>query len=445
MPRLLICSRSHTPHGGADRIIADLCRELPKRGWNVTLGLTQGDRFNDVGRYVEVMGKDLPAVEIDGRQGTRSSRIRALRNVIQEQRPDIVLSMRVFDAYEAAAMEKAASELGPRLAVGVRSFEPPYLCDLGLYKQSIDLCVTSGELVAAAAISKGGIAPERVVSIGGGVSQPRHAVTCRKVGNVVRLLYAGRLDNEQKRIGDLPLFLDNLETLGIAYTIDVAGTGPAEADLQSQMDELVQRGIVRFHGWVSQEFLYETLYPNADCFVHFAAWEGMTIAPREAMANGVVPVISQFSGLRLEKQFVDGETALTFAVGDTMAAAQCVRRLTQEAGLLERLSRGASESQRGRYSFDGSMDAWAAALNRCLEQPKLHGMIPDIPERQDGRLTRLGVPADLQSRIRDALGHRVRHSSAGSEWPTSSGLMTEQARQEIEQFALSLESNAHGC
>jgi glycosyltransferase involved in cell wall biosynthesis len=353
--------------------------------------------------------------------------------------------MRVFDAYEACGLEKMAGKRNPRLAIGVRSFEAPYLADLALYRDSVDLCVTSGQLIAAAAISQCGLDPDRVVSIGGGVHPPRAAVPSRTIGRPVRLLYAGRLDNEQKRILDLPPFLDLLESHGLPFSVAIAGTGPAEAELRSRLSDRVQDGSVEFHGWLSREALYERLYPRADCFVHFAGWEGITIAPREAMAHGVVPVITCFPGLRVEGQFRDDETALTFPVGDVAAAASCVRRLVQESGLFERLSTAARDSQTGRYSFDGSMDAWAAALDRCMAQPIRRGNLPAIPNRADGRLARLGLPVGAQDLLRRLAGRKAQHASPGSEWPTASGLMREETRHAFARFAQELdEGSPHG-
>jgi glycosyltransferase involved in cell wall biosynthesis len=440
MRHLLICSRSHEPQGGADRIVVDLCRELPARGWKVTLGLTQGRRFNDVTRFRELMGSDLPISKIDGREGTRAARVAAIRALVRSSRPDVVLSMRVFDAYEAVAREKEASRHGPRLAVGIRSFEAPYFADLRLYRDCVDLCVASGKLVAALATDYCGMDRGRVVSIGGGVHAPGVPVAPRTPRQPLRLLHAGRLDAAQKRILDLPPFLDSLDELGVPFELDLAGAGAAEADLREALAARVELGQVRCHGWLSAAALCE-LYARADCFIHFAAWEGMTIAPREAMAHGVVPVISAFDGIRLEGQFRDGVTALIFPVGDVRAAAQCVRRLATEVGLLEHLSAQGMSSQGGEYSFTGSMDAWARALERCLAQPPAMGTPPSIGERNQGRLSRWCVPAALHPLLRSLAGRRVEHASPGSEWPTSSGSLSARQASEIAREAARVEAS----
>jgi len=440
--RLLICSRSHVPEGGADRIIADLCRHLPIHGWDVRLGLTQGAVFNDVDRYLDVLGRDLPALSIDGRAGSRKGRLDALAETIRRVSPDVVLSMRVFDAYEAVIRAKSDGGKAPRLAVGLRSFEPAYLGDLSLYRESVDLVVTSGELLADLAVEACGIGTERVVSIGGGVHAPLQADLHRVRGQRLRLLYAGRLEDGQKRVSDLPLLLDALDQRGVAFELHVAGSGPAEATLRQRMAARIASGEVVMHGWVSRDTLYQQLYPQADVFLHFAGWEGMTIAPREAMVHGVVPVISRFQGLRREGQFVDGETAMTFEIGDIATAAECVARLDREPSLLARLSEAGRHTQSGKYEFGGSIKAWADALDNCMDQPVKRGTLPVVADRSQGRLSRAGLTPAWEARMRRLLRRPVKHRSPGSEWPTSSGMSGDGFLKDIQQRARSIDERA---
>lgn len=443
MKRLLICSRSHVPHGGADRIIVDLCRHLPSRGWEVRLALTQGASYNDVAHYMEVLGQDLPVVPVDGRLGTRHARVAGLRRVIRAEKPDVVLSMRVYDAYAATRAEKAADPSAPRLAVGLRSFEAPYLVDLERHADGVDLCVTSGQLLADLAVSACGLPADRVVSIGGGVHPPSPAAVPRPRAARPRLLYAGRLEDGQKRLADLPPLLDRLDAFDVAFTLDIAGTGPAEGALRERLARRIATGQVRFLGWLDRVRLYEDVYPSADIFVHLAGWEGMTIAPREAMAHGVVPVISAFKGLKREGQFRDGHNSLVFPVGDVAAAAEAIRRLASEDGLITRLSAAAIRSQSGHYSFQGALDAWAVALDRCLSQERRMGEPVVDQDRRVGRLSRIGLPESVESWLRSVLGRPVRHQSPGSEWPTSSGGLSAAQCARLEREAQRLDVETH--
>lgn len=435
MTRLLILSRCSEPRGGADRVIADVCRNLPVRGWEVMLGLTKGARFNAPERYREVY-PDLPVVEVDGTLGTRKAKLDAIRRTILAHRPDVVLSMRVFDAYEATARIKdSAGEYKPRLVVGVRSYEEGYLSDVRRYRDVIDGCVTAGRLIAKACVDLCGVEARRVFSIAGGIRSPERLPERWDIHTPIRLLYAGRLEQDQKRARDLVPFVRDFSKRGIPFHLDIAGDGPDMDLIKNQMDPWCKRGEVAFHGWVSRDRLYTDFYPNVDVFVHFAAWEGVANAPREAMVHGVVPVTSRFTGLRAEEQLINGENGLTFDVGDTESAADCIVRLVQDRTLFTRLSTAALRSQQGEYSATGAMDKWDASLRAVMALPPRTGSMPRIREHLPGRLSRLGLPAGMQSRLRSLLKLPVEHADAGSEWPTNSGMITEAERNEIMEFA----------
>lgn len=435
---VMICSPSHSVHGGVETILHDLCRELPARGWEPLLALGKGSRFNDVEAYSRAH-PDLPTVEIDGTKGTRPGRLEALTKLVEDRQPDIVISARIFDVYEAVANLKQRRR-APRLATMVRAYEPHYLFDARLYKDNIDLCVVDGNLLAAACLNWCALNPDRVVSIPGGIRPPGVPVTPRTPGNILRIGYVGRLAESDKRVLDIVPFVQRLGEIGIAYTLSIVGEGPEESQLRERLKPQVMNGSVSFFDWKDNDELYENVYSQLDCFINFSASEGVTISGREAMVNGVVPVMSRFIGLKTEGQYVHDLNSLTFPVGDVEAAAANVERLTSEQGLLSRLSENAVRSQIGKYTFAGAMDAWAGALDRCLEQPPKIGPVPKLGLPADGRLTRMGLSPRTAQHLRDFLGRRQLHNDSGSEWPTGSGLLTEDAEAEIMRFAADYEN-----
>jgi len=441
LKKLLICSPSLALRGGVETIVNDLCRELPRRGWDPLLALGKGARFNNVDDYRRTY-PDLPVTEIDGTAGTRRARIQALRKLIDSEAPDIVLSARIFDAFEAVASMKQQGQ-GPRLAVAIRTFEPPYLYDARLYRDCIDLCVPDGKLITAALIEWCGFDQNRIADIPGGIHPPNDRVEPRGTNKRLRLGYVGRLEQGQKRIFDFVPLLQSLDEMGLSYSLDIAGSGPDESELSHAMERWVSERKARIHGWLDHHALYDLIYPRIDCFVHFAHTEGVTIAPREAMAHGVVPVISEFTGLRSEGQFVHEWNSLTFPVGDVTAAARQVKRLVSEPSLLQRLSTNAINSQVGKYAFAGSMDAWAEALDRCMERPPARGAPPRLDLPPDGRLARMGLSPGAAQRVRTLLGKRHVHDDPGSEWPTGSGLLAEEAAEEIMRFSRDFEARSN--
>ena len=440
MKRLLICTPSHNLYGGVESIINDLCRHLPARGWEATLALAKGTRFNDVERYRQTY-PDIPAITVDGTGGTRQSRRENLIREIRRFQPDVVMNARIHDLFPVMTELKRRGG-APRFVATVRVYEPGYIHDVRNYQNIIDLCVVSGAIIAAACARFSELPSERIVSIPGGVHPPDVPVLPRERPEVIRLGYVGRLDEGAKRIFDIPPLLALLEREGIPFRLVVAGAGPDEAGLRERLAAQIRTGTVEFRGWLTREQLYRELYPRLDCLIHCAEIEGVTISPREAMAHGVVPVISRFVGLKSEGQFRDGVNALTFPVGEVTNAAACIRRLWSEPGLITGLSREAMLSQTGLYSFSGNLDAWAAALDRCLELPLRQGEVT-APDREDrGRLARLGVSPWLAQRFRDLAGEKPVYADPGSEWHTCDTRLPAWLKEEIERFPYEIEGVA---
>ena len=418
LKRLFVCTPTHATQGGVERILEALAIGLPQRGYEVIFGLAKGARFHDPKRFREAL-PSIRGVDVDGTTGTAYGRRRALRRAIVKADPDVVLIARMYDAYPVASQLKAQGHR-LRLAVTVQAYEAEYFPDLRAYGDWLDFCVTSGQLIANAVEQFTTLPRERIRSIPGGVAAPRRFVE-HDDARPLRIAYVGRLEQMQKRALDLAALSDELRKRGIAFTLDVAGDGGALAELRARIAD------GRFHGWMSHDELYARVYPEADVLVHFAEWEGITIAPREAMAHGVVSVVSRFIG----SEFTDGEGALTFPVAGIRSAADVIERLDRDRALLRRLSSAARESQSGIRSHEGALDAWAEAFDFALAAPQRRGAsLPRVPHDR-GRLERVPEPlAEVVRRVR-----RIRYAEPGGEWPHWSGQRDEELFEALKRFA----------
>jgi glycosyltransferase involved in cell wall biosynthesis len=406
--RLLICTPSHNLHGGVERIIESLGVRLPEHGYDITFALARGSRFNDPARF-RAEYPQLKSLEIDGTSRTATGRQRSLRAVIERADPDVVLMARLFDVYPVAArLKRAGHRL--RLAIMIQGFEPEYYVDARRWHDFVDMCNTSGHLTGLAASQVSGIPAERVVEIAGGVAPPRRH---RVPSAILRLGYVGRIATLQKRALDLADTLAELRRRGVPFTCVVAGTGPEEEELRRRLPD------VTFRGWQTTEELYDDVYPELDVLLHFAAWEGVPIAPREAMAHGVVPVMSRFRGIRAEDHFREGVDSLTFDIGDIKAAADHFEHLHRDRDFLERLSAAACASQSGIRSEAGAAAAWAQAFDDVLAREQCLGELPPHPP-PSGRLDRI-LPSAAAEKLRRLMGRRFEHADPGSEWPHWSG------------------------
>jgi len=112
----------------------------------------------------------------------------------------------------------------------------------------------------------------------------------------LRLLYVGRLAQDQKRILDLPSLLERLHAHGKAFTMTIVGEGPCRDALAT---DLARRGLsdrVRLAGYQSPQQVAD-LYFEHDVLVNVSAFEGFSMSVLEAFAAGCVPVCTDVASL----------------------------------------------------------------------------------------------------------------------------------------------------
>jgi glycosyltransferase involved in cell wall biosynthesis/SAM-dependent methyltransferase len=150
----------------------------------------------------------------------------------------------------------------------------------------------------------------------------------------LRLLYAGRLEQGQKRVFDLPRIDRALRERNANVEWTVAGGGPHEVELRSRWEDGC---FVRWAGVLSNRETME-LMASHDVFVLPSEAEGLPLALLESMSAGLVPVVSDLpSGVR--DVVFPGETGFRCPVGDVDAFADAIAGLDADREGLERLSR----------------------------------------------------------------------------------------------------------
>jgi rhamnosyl/mannosyltransferase len=148
----------------------------------------------------------------------------------------------------------------------------------------------------------------------------------------------------------------------------IVGTGPLERDLRARA---LQKGVAERVDWAGHveddQLIGAYRAATALWFPSNARSEGFGLVQVEAMASGC-PVINTaipHSGVSWVSR--DGESGLTVPVGSADALAAASRRLLNEPGLRDRLSRLAVERARADFDADGmarrSLDLYRQALD----------------------------------------------------------------------------------
>jgi glycosyltransferase involved in cell wall biosynthesis len=204
-------------------------------------------------------------------------------------------------------------------------------------------------------------------------SPPPTARTLREAAPI-RLIYTGRIEHEQKRIGALVHLADELNRRGIAHQITVVGDGPAAANFdifastRPSVLRLAPVGPARIGELLDQH----------DAFVLPSRYEGLSIAMLEAMARGCIPVLARTrsGALQVIEPGYNGELADVDPAADEAAtaaalAASIQRHLARSPQQRLAMSDAARATVRARFSLaehlrsvEALLDAAAAASPR---------------------------------------------------------------------------------
>jgi glycosyltransferase involved in cell wall biosynthesis len=172
----------------------------------------------------------------------------------------------------------------------------------------------------------------------------------------IRLLYAGRLIEFQKRISDLIELANLLVARGVDFELELLGEGKDQANFLKRLNEAPQavRGRVRVRPPVNLEHMPQEWHA-ADISVLVSDFEGTSIAMLESMAQGCIPVVTQVSGTAAVIR--SGQNGFSVSVGDLASMADRIQQLAQDPGLRARLSAAAQRTTQDHHS-PGPYQAW---------------------------------------------------------------------------------------
>ena len=432
--RLLFCTQTAHPRGGLETWLDEIVPFLETRGWEVTVALARGRRFHDPSAYRAAHPRLQRTVEIDGRWGTRESRVLALRGVLREVRPDVVVPVNIADLLEAVAREKLAGS-NVRLVTMLRAQEPHgELEDLRTYRDFIDLAVGGNRLLRALLARWSGIAEERLRYIPPGSRRKTTGERSPKPVDRIRLGYVGRLDPRDKRVLELIDVIAQLDRDGIAYELTIAGDGPARAELERGL-----AGRARLLGNVPVDELYRSVYPNVDVLLLFSEAEAGPQVVWQAMHYGVAPVVSRYRGAAAERILRDRDTALLFDVGDVRGAAAAVAELARDEAALRRIAAAAERAVDPDYLLDSSFERWLAVFEEALTiESAIGAELPASARAASGIFERLHLPPRAAYALRRLLGRAPDANEPGGEWPHHHGVSAA-ARAGIDALAQELD------
>ena len=148
----------------------------------------------------------------------------------------------------------------------------------------------------------------------------------------VRIAFAGRITVNDKRCDLLIDLITILESKCVNYQLNVAGDGYFFGSIESFVQKNNLDNKVKLLGLVDSTKM-DNFYNKSDIYLNLSDSEGTCMCMLEAMKNGLVPVVTNVSGVR---HFVeDGVNGFIFPTGDASKAADIIENIYHDMGILE--------------------------------------------------------------------------------------------------------------
>lgn len=186
----------------------------------------------------------------------------------------------------------------------------------------------------------------------------------------LRLIYAGRLEEPQKRVHRLPAVAAELARQGVPFSLDVYGDGPARGSLEEAINQLMLdiHLQIRLHGAVDGPTLLERLM-SCDVVLLVSAYEGTPIALLEGMAAGLCPVVMEIES-GIPDLICDGIDGFRIPQGDVESMATTLSQLHHDRQKLACLKQNARRRVAEEYSVGRHLETLSHIFRACLDAPE---------------------------------------------------------------------------
>ncbi len=227
---------------------------------------------------------------------------------------------------------------------------------------------------------------------------PLPAIATRPPGGPLRLVFAGRFEQQQKGIFDLPEIDRALSAQGVVVEWTIAGAGPDEMELKRRW---AFNPHVRWMGALSNDAVI-ALYAMEDIFVLPTRVEGFPVALVEAMGAGVVPVVSDIES-GVPEVIASARTGERPPVGDIRAFAAAIAALDRDRPRLAAMGAAARQSIVERFDIRDRVTAYQALYARW---PELYRPLAAARHLQYGsRLDKPWLPNAVVRAVRSTMRH----------------------------------------
>ncbi|MEM1424624.1 MAG: glycosyltransferase family 4 protein, partial [Planctomycetota bacterium] len=225
----------------------------------------------------------------------------------------------------------------------------------------------------------------------------------------LRLVFTGRIEDEQKRATALVYLSRTLERLGVPHELRVVGDGPLQASLERDAT-----ASMRWLGTLGPVGVREQL-SWGDALVLPSRYEGLSVSMLEAMACGCAPVVTRVrSGV--DEAIEHGRSGVIVDVGVDARPEDAGEGMARAIAAVQRdeligMGRRAHAIAASRYALRAHAERVSALIDSVVRQPPRYWPASRAAAFTSAHAGSGSTPADAPARLRGALlalrGRRV--------------------------------------
>jgi colanic acid/amylovoran biosynthesis glycosyltransferase len=374
--KIVICNHDYRNYvSGPNVWLLRLIDEFQKKGIECVVLFTRGRRGNQYRTVTSLEERKITTYTYNGLKYAEH-KIRWILEIVNKENPDIFIPNLDISAYYATGYIHRAGIP----TVGILHSDDPYyraLIDEFLKKEntaSLSAFVCVSRLLQELCEATGN-QNVKISRIPYGVPMPE--TPARFDEEKLRIVYAGRLVEKQKRISDVTHALCKMVDEVPGTEAILYGSGAAESDVRNIIKMSGAGQKVKMGGLVDPQQLLDK-YCEAQVFVLLSDYEGLPISLLEAMGCGLVPVcLNMDSGI---PELIDHNRTGLLVNDRGQDFVNAIHRIKNEEGLLEKLSAGARDQIEQTFSMERCAEKWIGLFKDLIGSNPLDRKPIEIPE-----------------------------------------------------------------
>jgi glycosyltransferase involved in cell wall biosynthesis len=336
--------------GGATTFLINFAGELVRRG--IPVEVMSFERENPMSFDFE--RQNIPVLCPDGRRMIFEDRLKIILQNLARFQPTVVVSTLGPVSFEVLRYLPQGI-----FRIGMGQSHQQGIYDMfRLYAPWMDLMAMVSEIMKQTAARMPEFVRVEYLPLGVPMCEQTE-LPARDFTKPLRILYLGRLDQEQKRVRLFPEILRKICDSGMPFQWTIAGAGGERSFLESNLKTGSPDQIVSFAGPVRYADVPAILKQH-DVFLLASDYEGLPLSLLEAMGQGLVPVVSDLeSGIR---EVVDKTVGLLVPVNDVPGYGRAIIHLHEHREELAAKSAAARARVQREFSVVAMTDRWLAAF-----------------------------------------------------------------------------------